>query len=152
HFSVGNSVLRRRCRGVSCPSAARNRIAPHAFHGKAQRALQSNHAFSSGRLCCEPKMKAWRALLDWSLGPCVRRIPPRPGESRALYLTFDDGPFPPCTEEVLAVLAALEAKATFFLIAERAESHPSLVKRLLDEGHAIGNHSLDHRYQPFFSS
>lgn len=62
----------------------------------------------------------------------------------AVYLTFDDGPHPEHTARLLDLLARHDAKGTFFLIGRTAEQSPDLVRRLLDEGHAIGNHSMTH--------
>lgn len=62
----------------------------------------------------------------------------------AAYLTFDDGPHPEHTVRLLDLLAHHDAKGTFFLIGRAAEQSPELVRRLLDEGHAIGNHSMTH--------
>jgi peptidoglycan-N-acetylglucosamine deacetylase len=55
-------------------------------------------------------------------------------------LTFDDGPAPDHTPQVLEILARHGAKATFFLIGDRAEAHPAIVQRIREEGHEIGNH------------
>lgn len=73
----------------------------------------------------------------------LRRIDSRPS---SVFLTFDDGPDPVSTPRVLDVLRAHDAQATFFVIGERAAAHPELVRRILAEGHALGNHSWDHRY------
>jgi peptidoglycan-N-acetylglucosamine deacetylase len=55
-------------------------------------------------------------------------------------LSFDDGPDPTYTPQVLEVLERHRAKATFFLIGERAARHPELVRRMRDAGHEVGNH------------
>ncbi|MDT8436360.1 MAG: polysaccharide deacetylase family protein [Gemmatimonadota bacterium] len=60
-------------------------------------------------------------------------------------LTFDDGPDPVWTPAVLDVLAAHGARATFFLVGERAARYPDLVRRIREEGHAVGNHGWSHR-------
>jgi peptidoglycan/xylan/chitin deacetylase (PgdA/CDA1 family) len=57
-------------------------------------------------------------------------------------LTFDDGPAPDHTPQVLDILARRQAHATFFLIGERAAAHPNLVSRIRGAGHEVGNHSL----------
>lgn len=67
-----------------------------------------------------------------------------PNDHREIYITFDDGPHPDITPWVLDQLKNFTAKATFFLIGENAERHPSLVNRILAEGHAIGNHTMNH--------
>lgn len=78
-----------------------------------------------------------------ALGPNVTRLPE--GQP-VLALTIDDGPDPAVTPAVLDLLRAHGAKATFFLIAQRAEAHPALVRRIVAEGHAVGNHSHRHRH------
>ena len=73
----------------------------------------------------------------------VRTRGPTSGDS--VYLTFDDGPDPAQTDRLLALLARHNAKASFFLIGERAEASPDLVVRILAGGHAVGNHSMTHQ-------
>ena len=64
---------------------------------------------------------------------------------KKLSLTFDDGPSPPCTEAILAVLSYYSVPATFFMIGERMLAHESTVKGVEQAGHVIGNHSRAHR-------
>ena len=59
-------------------------------------------------------------------------------------LTFDDGPNEDTTPRVLDILRDKGVKATFFLVGREAERLPDLVRRLSDEGHAIGNHTYSH--------
>jgi peptidoglycan/xylan/chitin deacetylase (PgdA/CDA1 family) len=67
----------------------------------------------------------------------------RPG--RRVALTFDDGPDPVHTPQVLDVLAREGVSATFFLIGERAAAAPGLARRIAAEGHDLGNHTWSHR-------
>ena len=60
-------------------------------------------------------------------------------------LTFDDGPDPDSTTGVLDALAHHRALATFFVLVDRAEAHPQLIRRMLADGHEIGLHGLDHQ-------
>src|SRR5579863_4475587 len=64
---------------------------------------------------------------------------------KKISLTFDDGPSPPCTEALLAVLSYYSDPATFFMIGQRMQSHPATVKRVEQAGHVIGNHTRTHR-------
>ena len=67
-------------------------------------------------------------------------------------LTFDDGPHEK-TIEILDVLLKYNAKATFFCIGKQIEKYPEIVKRIIAEGHAVGNHSYSHsNWNGFFSS
>lgn len=65
--------------------------------------------------------------------------------SMKIALTFDDGPHPKYTPEILDILKKYDVKATFFLIGENVELYPDLVKRILCEGHEIGNHTFTHQ-------
>lgn len=63
---------------------------------------------------------------------------------KVVYLTFDDGPIPELTPWVLDLLQEYNIKATFFCIGSNVEKHPSIYQRILDEGHQVGNHSMNH--------
>jgi peptidoglycan/xylan/chitin deacetylase (PgdA/CDA1 family) len=69
-----------------------------------------------------------------------------PGTSGHVSLTFDDGPDRTFTPQVLDLLAAAGQRATFFVVGERVARHPELARRILAEGHELGNHSLAHRW------
>lgn len=59
-------------------------------------------------------------------------------------ITFDDGPHPEFTPKVLALLDKYNAKATFFCIGKEMEKHPSVVNKIIANGHTIGNHTYSH--------
>jgi peptidoglycan/xylan/chitin deacetylase (PgdA/CDA1 family) len=61
-----------------------------------------------------------------------------------VYLTFDDGPHPQHTPRILDALRASGVKATFFVLGSVVDQHPDLVRRILDEGHIVGNHTYSH--------
>lgn len=63
----------------------------------------------------------------------------------AIAITFDDGVDPVITPKVLDVLERYGAKATFFIIGEKAEKYPQIVREIYDRGHSIGNHSFYHK-------
>lgn len=63
---------------------------------------------------------------------------------QVVALTFDDGPYPPYTQQILTVLKENDVPATFFLVGKNAEKHPELVKRIVAAGHQIGNHTYSH--------
>lgn len=65
-------------------------------------------------------------------------------DRKMVALTFDDGPHPVYTERLLDGLKKRNVKATFFLIGKSADKYPELVKRMAEEGHLIGNHTMDH--------
>lgn len=92
----------------------------------------------------------WGTLYPHSrlFGPVLRRLPDR--SRRAVWLTFDDGP----SSDIPALLALLkvhEAKATFFVVAQRALRHPDLMSAIVDDGHDVGNHTDSHPAATFWA-
>lgn len=85
-----------------------------------------------------------RALTDPFVGPLGSIRGARTREP-LVALTFDDGPSPSATPAILDTLARHRARATWFVLLDRAEAHPDLVRRMLDEGHDVGLHGADHR-------
>ena len=71
-----------------------------------------------------------------------------PDDRREVALTFDDGPNPPYTGRILDVLRAEKVRATFFVVGRAVAADPATVRRIVREGHAIGNHTWDHRHLP----
>lgn len=76
-------------------------------------------------------------------GQVVYEVTPANGE-KVVALTFDDGPWPETTEQVLAILQRFEVPATFFVTGQQVEKLPQLAWRMVAEGHAIANHSWSH--------
>ena len=66
------------------------------------------------------------------------------GATKTISMTFDDGPHPITTPQLLDVLSAEGAPATFFVTGSMAAQHPQIIRRLVREGHAVGNHTLTH--------
>jgi len=75
----------------------------------------------------------------------LSRVPQSSEASSYIALTFDDGPHPEFTPALLDVLREENARATFFLLGVQVEQHPDLVRRIVEEGHQIANHSYSHR-------
>ena len=63
---------------------------------------------------------------------------------RCVYLTFDDGPIPEVTPWVLDVLKKYGVKATFFMVGDNVRKHPDVFEQVVQEGHAVGNHTFSH--------
>ena len=61
-----------------------------------------------------------------------------------IALTFDDGPHPEHTPRLLDRLAATRARGTFFVVGEKAQQHPNLIRRIVTDGHELGNHTFTH--------
>lgn len=67
-----------------------------------------------------------------------------PTTKKELFLTFDDGPVPGPTEFVLDTLTMFNAKATFFCIGDNIKKYPDVFRKIIANGHAVGNHTLNH--------
>src|SRR5690606_2643848 len=65
---------------------------------------------------------------------------------KVAYLTFDDGPSRTVTPKILDILYSYDIKATFFVVGKQAEKNPDILRRIYEEGHAIGNHTYTHNY------
>jgi peptidoglycan/xylan/chitin deacetylase (PgdA/CDA1 family) len=75
-------------------------------------------------------------------GSLVHRVD---ADSKVVALTFDDGPSPRYTDEVLRILEAHDASATFYLTGEACADNPELVRQIAAAGHELGNHTYSHR-------
>jgi peptidoglycan/xylan/chitin deacetylase (PgdA/CDA1 family) len=92
----------------------------------------------------------WSGVLwpcSWMYSPVLVRLPMT---QHRVWLTIDDGPSAD-TPAVLDLLDAHAAKATFFVVGERAQSRPELVREIVRRGHAIGNHSATHPARRFWA-
>ena len=96
--------------------------------------------------------KLFERIYDFLTGRCIRKIAFSGAPENSVYLTFDDGPSAVCTPLVLDLLLHHKVKATFFLIGQKAISQEPLTRRILAEGHTIGNHSIDHDTRQFFGT
>ena len=77
-----------------------------------------------------------KKVLDENNGICLGN-----NQEKIVYLTFDEGYEAGYTEKILAVLKQNNVKATFFITAHYLNSKPELVKKMIDEGHIVGNHT-----------
>ncbi|MBM7854805.1 peptidoglycan/xylan/chitin deacetylase (PgdA/CDA1 family) [Desulfohalotomaculum tongense] len=64
---------------------------------------------------------------------------------KAVLLTFDDGPDPRCTPDILDILAEHKIKGIFFVTGKACRRHPELLQRIADEGHVLANHTFSHK-------
>jgi len=82
---------------------------------------------------------------NW-LGPNWTRLPAAATRRNEIALTIDDGPDPEVTPQVLDILDHFQAKATFFCIGNKAQRHTELCREIVRRGHAVENHSQQHRH------
>lgn len=85
---------------------------------------------------------AAKGVLKWLLSPLMTIRGPR----GRIYLTFDDGPVPQYTPQILEILEAHSVKATFFMVGVLIERHPDIAAQVVAKGHTAGYHSLKHRH------
>ena len=64
--------------------------------------------------------------------------------NRSVALTFDDGPDAVYTPMILNILKEKDVKATFFLVGNNMKKYPDVTKRIINEGHTVGNHTMNH--------
>lgn len=81
-------------------------------------------------------------------GPVIRNLDS--GSKPLIYLTFDDGPDPEITPQVMKILDQYQTSASFFCIGEKASQHPAIIKQLAAAGHMVENHSWSHPLGFFF--
>ncbi len=74
------------------------------------------------------------------------------GKAGVIYLTFDDGPNAAYTTKILDVLKKYNVKATFFVLGSKVNSNANLIKREVNEGHAVGIHTWSHEYSQIYKS
>lgn len=74
------------------------------------------------------------------------------GQTKHVYLTFDDGPTDNITPQVLDVLRRYNVKATFFEVGSLIQANPDMARRVHEEGHLIANHSEGHNYEKLYAS
>ena len=85
------------------------------------------------------EQKSYGTYIETDTGVCGTS-----GEPKKIALTFDDGPHPKYTEQLLDGLKERGVAATFFVTGENAENYPDIIRREQDEGHLIGNHTYNH--------
>lgn len=74
-------------------------------------------------------------------------VPASPTDEKIVYLTFDDGPTPKVTENILDVLKSQDVKATFFIVGKEIKGREAILKRIYEEGHGIGLHTYSHNFK-----
>jgi poly-beta-1,6 N-acetyl-D-glucosamine synthase len=107
-------------------------------YARSQVGRSSSHSMDHSPAVAE--MSTAGPVLDLS-GRTIRSVAPQPG---TVALTFDDGPHPRWTGEILEVLARHHVPATFFVVGSHAAEHPGLVQRAMANGSEIGNHTFTH--------
>lgn len=85
-------------------------------------------------LCCIGAASAAKPVTIWC----------GPSSEHEVAITFDDGPSPVYTPQILALLKKYNAKATFFVLGRKVEQYPEVIKAMEQDGHEIGNHTFDH--------
>lgn len=85
----------------------------------------------------------WQLFYPFGVFRVRRWGSPKQG-MKTVYLTFDDGPIPEVTPQVLAILNHYHVKATFFMVGHNIEKHPDTFKQVVKAGHSVGNHTYHH--------
>lgn len=93
-----------------------------------------------------------RSIQSRALGPLTGTITRVKTKQPAIAITFDDGPHPQYTPQVLELLKQHNAHATFFIVGQFAKQHPDIIQRIRQEGHALANHTYNHLAMPSLNS
>jgi peptidoglycan/xylan/chitin deacetylase (PgdA/CDA1 family) len=117
------------------------------------RVEEVGHLMNSNRLGVRASLgprwrRVARATADALLGRAVGSIGGARRPTRQVAVTFDDGPDPDVTPLLLDELRRHDTRCTFFLLVPQAERHPELVRAIVQDGHEIALHGLDHRPLP----
>ncbi|WP_068777860.1 polysaccharide deacetylase family protein [Paenibacillus sp. FJAT-26967] len=124
------------------PSASGARQSVNGYPEAVDKGLADSEKVSSAQAQAPPRKREYyeqRGEIVWEV----------PSAGQVIALTFDDGPDPVQTAQILNELKKYGAKATFFAVGKRAERFPELIKREIAEGHEVGNHTYSH---PFLTS
>lgn len=115
---------------------------PFVFSNYSTRSLTGNYQMSSLPLLC---MYKYFIKTPWIIKRLFKSyVWSMPATDKEVYLTFDDGPHQTITPWILDELKKYNAAATFFCIGKNVAQHADVYKRIIDEGHAIGNHTHNH--------
>ncbi len=115
--------------------------------------LNSNSTQKIPQVIAEPTHQSKTAIQNLNFSVPVKfqgkivykvKVPP---EEKVIALTIDDGPWKPTTTQMLDILKQNNVKATFFWVGKTVQTYPQIAKRVVAEGHAIGNHTWNHHYQ-----
>ncbi len=82
------------------------------------------------------------------VGKTIKSVPLKP-EQKYIALTFDDGPWPDITNNILYTLKSHGVRATFFVVGAHAQAYPKQLKQIVEQGHILANHTWNHRYHRF---
>ena len=100
--------------------------------------------FRTAALLCAAVLLCVPGIMDYHANTAAATVTVSMDDSKKIALTFDDGPHPYYTEQLLDGLKERDVKATFFVLGKHVEEYPELVRRMSEEGHLIGNHTYSH--------
>ncbi|MDB9379975.1 polysaccharide deacetylase family protein, partial [Nodularia sphaerocarpa] len=137
-------------------------IKPHASDAQSKQIIDRNN-LSAAKIGTQQRIEKLKAtmLTSWQQeantkgyasavsarfqGATIQAVKLEKGK-KVIALTFDDGPWPETTSQTLDILKKNNIKGTFFVVGQNVKKYPHLVTRVVDEGHAIGNHTWHHWY------
>lgn len=136
------------------PPFLRASVAVHAVGGVACLIAPQEWPWIVGGLVADQLALVAGSLIPRStlVGPNLRRLSAECSGGNAVALSFDDGPDPVLTPQVLDHLDAHGAKASFFCVGAQAEKYPELVEEIARRGHGVENHSWHHAWSFCFQS
>jgi peptidoglycan-N-acetylglucosamine deacetylase len=110
---------------------------------------QAAFAHTAGLIAETERSKLYNvAVPPQFVGKTIKEVRLQP-DQKYIALTFDDGPWPNITNNILYTLKAHGVKATFFVVGQHAQAYPQELKQIVEEGHVLANHTWSHRYHRF---
>ena len=113
----------------------------------AEKAAQQKALAESRRRAEAERVRAALAIAPGARGQLLNGVPVKKGD-KVFALTFDDGPWPVYTRQILRILKENDAKATFYMVGQVVAEYPELAREVVRDGHALGNHSWNHPSRP----
>lgn len=113
----------------------------------AEKAAQQKALAQSRQQAEAQRVRAAMEIAPWARGKVLNGVPVKKGD-KVFALTFDDGPWPVYTRQILRILKENDVKATFYMVGEVVTDYPELAREVVHQGHALGNHSWNHPARP----
>ena len=128
----------------SLPPASRSIAGVSGLSAAAGQALAAEVAAAAAVVEARQQQEKFTVPPDFR-GKTIEAVPVS-GDRKVIALTFDDGPWPEATNSILYILRQYNVRATFFMIGRNVRNFPERARQVVEHGHAVANHSWNHRY------
>lgn len=131
--------------GTQIPLLNPNALSRDALAAESEAAF----AHTAGLIAAAERDKIYNVTIPPEfVGKTTKSVPLKP-DQKYIALTFDDGPWPEVTNNILYTLKAHGVRATFFVVGLHIQKYPNQLKQIVSEGHVLANHTWSHRYHKY---